>query len=385
MNARHILLLAVLSLLPAQAALANGCPAPCSGPSPSPADARLLYVQPSGADGPVLAYRTTTGRTAFSLPAGVSSADGRWHIVTTPLGHQTAITRFALVTGESVQISLVPGRWTVGGVSPTGRWAAVFAPAGSRSTTRLAIVDAVRGSFVHRVELKGRFEIETLSADGRRLFLIQHLDASRYLVRLYDVAHGRLKTQPLTASGGDAPMIGDAWSGVASPDGRWLLTLYLNTRHNHAFVHALDLEQSAPTCIDLPSAKRLGSLRRYTLTLSPDGRTLFAANPALGVVAAVDLHTLSVTRTARFAPSSAGRPTRALSAGTISRDGRTLYFSAGTGLWAYDAAYGVVRGPYPTGGRIVGFGYGPRDRTVHAVLSDGRMLTFAAATGRRLR
>jgi hypothetical protein len=333
----------------------------------------------------VIAYSTKTGRTAFTLPAGVSSADGRWHVAATPLGPQTAITRFALVTGQPDKISLFPGRWSVGGVSPTGRWAAVVAPS-SRSTTRLAIVDAVRGGFVHRVELNGRFEIETLSADGRRLFLIQHLDSSRYLVRLYDVAHGRLKTQALRASGQGAPMIGYAWSGVASPDGRWLLTLYLNTRHNHAFVHALDLERSAPACVDLPSGgKRLSSLQRYTLTLSPNGRTLFAANPALGVVAALDLNTLGVTRIARFAPSSAGRPTRRLSAGTISRDGRTLYFSAGTGLWAYDAAYGVVRGPYPTGGRIVGLGYGLRDRTVNAVLADGRMLTFAAATGRRLR
>jgi hypothetical protein len=342
-------------------------------------------VQPSGAHGPVVAYRTKTGRTAFKLPAGVSSADGRWHLVATEFGSDTMIMRYSLRTGRPEQIFSLPGRWTVGGVSPAGRWAAVVATRSSRSTTRLGIVDAIRGGFEHRVELNGRFEIETLSAGGRRLFLIQHLDSSLYLVRLYDVEHRRLKTQALNASGDGAPMIGYAWSGVASPDGRWLLTLYLNTRHNHAFVHALDLERSAPACVDLPSAKGLGSLQRYTLTLAPDGRTLFAANPALGVVAAVDLDALRVTRTARFAPSSAGRPTRALSAGTISRDGRTLYFSAGTGLWAYDAAYGVVRGPYPTGGRIVGFGYGQGDRTVHAVLANGRMLTFAAATGRRLR
>jgi outer membrane protein assembly factor BamB len=127
----------------------------------------------------------------------------------------------------------------------------------------------------------------------------------------------------------------------------------------------------------------MAALKRYTLTLSPNGRMLFAANPALGVVAAIDLDTLRVTRVARFAPSLSGRPTRQLAAGTISRNGRTLYFSAGNGLWAYDAAYGRVRGPYPTGGPIVGFGYGVRDRTVHALRTDGKMITFDAATGRR--
>jgi hypothetical protein len=346
----------------------------------------LLYVQPSGATGRVVAYDTTTGRKAFALPAGVSSADGRWHVVTTPSGTQTIVSRFALRTGAAAQISLLRGHWRVTGLSPTGRWAAVMAPGSSSTTTTLAIVDAVRGTFANRIELRGRFEVETVSADGRRLFLIQHLDSSRYLVRLYDLTRERLKTQALSASGAGAPMVGYAWSGVASPDGRWLLTLYLNTQHNHAFVHALDLDLSLPACVDLPSAgNRLGALKRYTLTLSPDGKTLFAANPALGVVAAIDLLNQRVSRVARFAASKAGHPTRSLSAGTISRDGRTLYFSAGRDLWAYDAAYGVVRGPYLTNGRIVGFGYGPRDRTIHALRTDGRMLTFAAASGRRLR
>jgi hypothetical protein len=60
-----------------------------------------------------------------------------------------------------------------------------------------------------------------------------------------------------------------------------------------------------------------------------------------------------------------------------------LYFSAGRNLWAYDAAYGVVRGPYETGGDIVGVGYGGDDRQVFAVRKDGRMVGFVAATGKR--
>jgi hypothetical protein len=294
----------------------------------------------------------------------------------------TQLIRFDLRDGRMVSVASVPGRWTIGGVSPTGRWAALVASAGSR--TRIAIVSAARGTVVHRANLTGRFEVETISRDGKRLFLIEHLRDGHYLVRLYDLTKRRLQTQALKASGEGAPMVGLAWSGVASPNGRWLLTLYLNTRHNHAFVHALNLEEAAPVCIDLPSGRgRMAALKRYTLTLSPNGRLLFAANPALGVVAAIDLQTLRVARTARFEPSQFGRPTRQLTAGTISRNGRTLYFSAGEGLWAYDAAYGRVRGPYPTGGPIVGFGYGARDQTIHALRKDGRMLTFDAATGRR--
>lgn len=384
MNTRRLILLPLLLLLPAPAATADGCPAPCSGQSSSPTSTKLLYVQPEGAGGEVLAYDTRTGKLTLAFPPGIASADGRWHLVARPGKRNTGLIRFDLRDGRMAGGSYVPGRWAIGGVAPTGRFVALVAPSGAR--TRIAIVSPTRGTVLHHANLPGRFEVETISRDGKRLFLIEHLREGRYLVRLYDLTKRRLQTQALKASGEGAPMVGLAWSGVASPDGRWLLTLYLNTHHNHAFVHALNLEEAAPVCIDLPSGSgRMSALKRYTLTLSPNGRTLFAANPALGVVAAIDLRTLRVTRTARFTPSSSGRPTRSLSAGTISRNGRTLYFSAGNGLWAYDAAYGRVRGPYSTGGPIVGFGYGVRDRTVHALRKDGKIVTFDAASGRRRR
>jgi hypothetical protein len=218
--------------------------------------------------------------------------------------------------------------------------------------------------------------------------LIEHLrrdGAPRYLVRLYDIGSRRLHSEPLRG-GQDRVMAGYAWSGVASPDGRWLLTLYLNTLRSNAFIHALDLKKGIPRCIDLPSGRgAFGLLKRYSLTLSPDGRKLFAANPALGAVAEIDLGTRRVVRTSRFAADRAhpGRRAATLS-GTISGNGRTLYFSGGRALWAYDAAYGRVRGPYPAGAPILGFGYGKNERRVHALVAGGRMLTFDAATGRRL-
>lgn len=383
MSIRRLLFLPLLLLLPAPAATADGCPSPCSGQSSSPPNAKYLYVQPDGSRGEIVAYNTVFGTVAFSLPPGAASADGRRHVVASSRRAKTELANFNLRNGLMEFVSYVPGRWRIAGISPTGKWAALVSSRAGR--TRIAIVDAERGKVVHRANLVGRFEVETISRDGKRLFLIEHLQDGRYLVRLYDLTLGRLKTQALKASGEGAPMVGLAWSGVGSPDGRWLLTLYLNTHHNHAFVHALDLQKGQPACVDLPSGSgRMAALKRYTLTLSPNGRTLFAANPALGVVASIDLRTLRVTRAARFAPSAAGRPTRELSAGTISRDGRTLYFSAGNGLWAYDAAYGRVRGPYRTGGQIVGFGYGPGDRTIHALRTDGKMLRFDAATGKRL-
>lgn len=382
MRTPFALSLAWVVLVPAPAALADGCPTPCSGQSSSPPNAKYFYVQRHGALGPVSAYDTASARVAFSVPPGASSADGRWHVSSSPARARTTIVRYTLRTGRVVNAVSVAGRWKVVALSPTGRWAALTR-AGS-GTTRVAVVDTVRGTLVRDTGLRGRFEVETVSADGKRMFLVQHLSKKGYLVRLFDVARNQLVTQALKASGDAAPMIGYAWGGVASPEGRWLLTLYLNTHHNHAFVHALDIENGVPFCIGLPSGRgRLGALERYTLTLSPDGRTLYAANAALGAVTTIELDSQRVVREVTFRPSSTAVSTRNLLAGTISRNGRTLYFSAGSGLWAYDAAYGVVRGPYSAGGRIVGFGYGARDRTIHALRADGRMITFDAATGRR--
>jgi hypothetical protein len=248
----------------------------------------------------------------------------------------------------------------------------------------VVVVNSVAKRVAHRLSLRGNFEVETVSRDGKRLFLVEHLRSSgapRYSVRLFDLSRDRLAAKPLRGAGEPSVMAGLAWSGIGSPDGRWLLTLYLNTGRNVAFVHALDLVRSSPLCIFLPSGGSFTALKRYGLTLSPDGKRLYATNAAIGAVAEIELATRKVVRTTRFPAARALSGPTALT-GTISRNGRTLYFSPGRDLWAYDTAYGVVRGPYRTGGAITGFGFGAGDRRVHALRADGRLLSFAAATGK---
>jgi hypothetical protein len=382
---RLVLLAAVLLLAAAtpSTARSNGCPAPCSGQVSSPPGTQLLYVQPEGVGGQVDAYDPRSGRRVFTLPPGVTSADGFWHVAAAMGRIGTVVSRYLVAAGSLEGSILVDGRWRLQGVSTDGRFAALVGHA--RGRTLVAVADLFRNRVAHRLRLQGEFEVETVSLDGKRLFLIEHLrttGAPRYLVRLFDLSRGRLASKPLRGAGEPSVMAGLAWSGVGSPDGRWLLTLYLNTGRNLAFVHALDLVRSSPLCIFLPSG-RFDAMKRYGLTLSPDGSRLYATNAAIGAVAEIDLGTRKVVRTTRFpaTPRAAG-PT-ALT-GTISRNGRTLYFSPGRDLWAYDTAYGVVRGPYRTGGPIAGFGFGAGDRRVHALRADGRLISFDAPTGRRV-
>lgn len=383
---RRLLPLVLLALIPAPAtALADGCPLPCSGQSSSPAGSKLLFVQATGARGPLVVYDTRTRKPVFKLPPGIASADGQGYFAAYPdrrVGG-TMLNQYRAPTGQLINSWLQSGRWTLEGVSPTGRWVAFTRKASG--TTRVRIFDVGRGEPAHVMRLIGNFEVETVSRDGKRLFLIQHLGQKRYSVRQYDLSHERLVARPLRAAGVKL-MAGYAWSGVASPDGHWLLTLYLSTARNTAFVHSLNLRKSFPACVNLPSGRgQFSKLKNYSLTLSPDSRVLFAANPTLGVLAEVDLLGSRVFRVTRFhrSPIKTNAP-RAATLSTVSRNGRTLYFSAGRDLWAFDAAYGLVRGPYATGGEIVGVGYGANDRRIFAVRRDGRMLAFNAATGERM-
>jgi hypothetical protein len=382
---KRLLPLVLLVLVPAPSqALADGCPLPCSGESSSPTGSKLLYVQPEGPGGPMTAYDTATRQPVYEFGPGIASADGKSYFTVVHTRGRTRVWRTGVATGQIVGARLIRGVWGVEAVSAAGERVALVRRAPGGTTVR--ILDFRRGLTTHLLRLRGNYEVEAISPDGENLFLIQHLDGRRYLVRQYDLQHERLVARPLRAPGVKL-MAGYAWSGVASRDGKWLLTLYLSTARNTAFVHSLDLERAHPACVNLPSGNGVfARLKRYSMTLAPGKRTLYAANPLLGVVAEVDLDHSRVVRVARF--ERAGRaPTeqRAATLSTISRNGRTLYFSAGNRLWAYDAAYGLVRGPYSTNGRIVGVGYGARDRKIFAVKANGRMLAFDASTGRRLR
>jgi hypothetical protein len=311
----------------------------------------------------------------------MASSNGQTYYSASSTRSTTFLKRFVVGTAFLENSWALSKRWQLQGVSPTGRWVALARrEAGS---TKLLVFDGLRGRRAHVMRLRGSFEVETISRDGKRMFLIEHLAGRAYNVRQYDLSRERLVANPLRAEGVKI-MAGYAWSGVASPDGRWLMTLYLSTPDSLAFVHSLDLERSRPACIALPSTGGMDRLKRYSLTLAPDGKTLYAANPAVGAVARVDLKTSSVKRVTRFERSAPVAGTRAATLSTISRNGRTVYFSAGRDLWAYDAAYDVVRGPYATGGKIIGVGYGGDDRQVFAVREDGRMVAFRAATGKRL-
>ena len=119
---------------------------------------------------------------------------------------------------------------------------------------------------------------------------------------------------------------------IGAPDGHWLLTLYI--KPHEAFVHALDLQHAVAYCLDLPGHGG-AELQNWALVLGLDGRTLYAANGALGLATRIDLGTLESARPLRFvAPLGADQYVNS----ALSPRGDLVYFGGLHGLWAWRPA-----------------------------------------------
>jgi hypothetical protein len=266
---------------------------------------------------------------AYELPGGLHAADGRTYFAV----EDGKLLRFSAQTGRVTRTYPARGGWELSAVSSTGDFVALQRPG-----TRILVVDTRRGQR-RTLTIRGNFRVETVSTAGDFLFLQQNFVDGGYAVRGYDLAAGKLLPGSLGRKGETVQMQGLAGQVVASPDGRWLLTLYVNTQTNTAFVHALNLIERIAICIDLPPCADCAPdrLKRWGLALAPDGRTLFAANPALGRVATIDLPSYRVITEGRFRPSSGG-PTRA----QVSEDGSKLVFTNGSATWSFDPSASVV-------------------------------------------
>jgi hypothetical protein len=342
----------------------------------------------------LVAYDLADGRERFSLPAGMISADERWFVAAEPGLFNMQATVYDLTTGKRTASFGVRER-ELSGLSPTGEWA-VFTRAAPGSaagewTTQVDIVSMQSGTPTQRLALAGRFEFDAFSADGQSLFLIEHLPAEApdyYVIRLYDLLTQSLHPDPVRLKGSDEVMAGYAWEGKPTADGRWLLTLYVNTRENEAFIHALNLVDKYSVCLDLPSegglaGERIAQLKYYTLTPGSDSEHVYAANPALGVVADYSLTDFELKRADTFAPQTGvsllADPVQGLASSRLAPDGRTLYFTNGRDIWAYDTQGRVVSDPFAVKAPIAGLAFSRDGRQLFAATADGQVQAFPAA------
>jgi hypothetical protein len=374
---KRLLPLVLLSFLfvPVHAS-GDGCPPEtCGMQSTAVPGSPVLTLRPFGE---LVVYDVWTGKRRFSAGYGLQSADGRVLYEAVNSRRETVVRRRSALTGEIVARWRLGPRLGVGAVSADGRYVVLFDARTNRHRSGLALLDTGLGR-QRAIELHGSFQPEAVSRDGRRLFLIEYLKHG-YRVRLYDLARRKLRPGELRPQNDDEPMRGYPAYAIGAPDGRWLLTLYVRPHARESFVHALDLRRAVAYCIDLPGRGVSFKLARYALSLSPDGRTLVAANPDLGTLAVIDLPTLEVAPVLRFGPSaSKGDYVNA----AFSPRGDLVYFGGLKTLWAYDARVRRVRGPY-TVGLLGGFAFTPDGRKLTVLTPKGRPFWLDAATGKRL-
>jgi hypothetical protein len=242
------------------------------------------------------------------------------------------------------------GSQVLSALSYNARWLALRDESTPNSPdTHFIVIDTRKMRVVAEHTLSGQFGLDAITRDGKTLYLIQSLPKvgfGVYQVRSFDVVRGALDRQVIVERG-EKPgsMSGEAWTRVWSPDGSWLYTLYIEDS-GHAFVHALNLQARKTLCLDFPPiSKDVGLMSHFTLSVAPDGRTLYAVNPVLGSVVALQNLPEGTPRLAHLT-LRAGAPTRTQAAAAISADGRSVFVATGTGVWVIDTHTLALRSTY---------------------------------------
>jgi len=326
-----------------------------------------------------------------NLPLGTPSPD--WmHLYTVSssalldLDPQTGTTLHTLALPGGYQLPPATLSGVPGGLSQDGRWLVLEAfdtTSTTPSATHLLLIDTSYAMRPQPVDLKGFFNFDAISNDGRRVYLIQYVSSTEYYVRQFDVGIGQLNpTIIFDKLDGGAAMAGLRLSGVVSPDGQMLYSVYVRPNKS-AFIHALSLDGNLIAyCIDLPGsadpAANGDAEFQWSLALSPDGNHLYAANGAMGIVADVSTGgngPPSITRTAHIAK---GQP--ASSGAAVSPDGGTLVMSGDKGIEWVDTTTLRARDSALAGWTVRSLAMSPDGTTVYAI-DDAGMIAELSMTG----
>jgi hypothetical protein len=231
---------------------------------------------------------------------------GGGRYVTLRAGADTLVARIEADGGRVLESTVLPGRFTVpavaydgtaDGLSVDGEILVLVRPGTfPKPETTLAVLGAGPLRLRELVTLPGDFGFDAISPDGATLYLIQYLSSrnpTRYAVRAYDVAAGRLLPEPIVDPREPEERMGGfplarAWS----PDHRWAYTLY-DAQEKAPFVHALDTVGRTARCIDLDELAGRGDLSDLRLDVPPGGGTL-AVVAGREPVAVVDTRTFEV-------------------------------------------------------------------------------------------
>jgi len=394
MRRTGLLTIVLCGLLIALTACESATTASTHSSSPTIAQSENLYVLdgygPVNTGGQrIVAFRP--GASTFTtLPVGLVSQDHQRIYTATPQGTHTQITVTHMKDGAILRQFTIPGSYstaeqdyTKSVLSFAGQWLALKQVGGSESTSTFVVIDTKVGKVVKAIQLQGTFDLDAISPDGSRLYLLERLHDTigHYYVRRYDVNEGQLVQTIIAdkAEINDPRMIGSALTRQMATDGTRAYTLYTDTRSNIAFVHLLPLasDYNGARCIDLPAGTSADLLHYYTLALSADDSTLYATNAALGVMVVIsvtdkDIFSDDIRTTVHFSPVNmqvpSGERIRTLHNGAaISPDQAMLYVIGVRGIVAMNIADAKIQQSYVPQQSFTGIALSGDGQTLYAV------------------
>lgn len=332
-----------------------------------------------------------SGASSATIQARRALPSRDWSIVyrTAPAGRSTDLTAVDPASGNELWTGRVPGALEVTLVSESGDMV-VLEPRGqqtgyggrSRRTTLVVSGSGVRQA--QTVTLRGNYQPEAFSTDGRSLFVLQYLPArapTSYRVRRLDLASERVRGV-YTADGDlQESMRGTARIQALSPDGRRLYTLYsLRAQgERYAFVHVLSLDELWAHCIDLP--QEFGAAMEWTtaLTVAPDGKRLYVANSEIDSLVEIDADALKVVRATDVEFGGPGRAAHAVYSGEGG-----LYLGSGRRIVAVDAESLTVSRTFDADAGVRGIQAASDGRRLYVGLKD-RIAVLDVIAGEWLR
>lgn len=365
--------------------LATALVAACGGPeAATQRGSDLLYLQTatgvtvvdSAADAP-------TVQSTRAVPAG----DWSTIVRAEPEGSTTNLIGLDPTTGQQIWERTMDGNLQTKVVSPGGRYVAL-APGHPRyaSQTRRTEI-TVSGRDVKKevvVQLRGNYEPEAFSKNGKTLFVVQYLpanDPSRYQVRRLNIAKGVVRDVYSVDKELQEAMRGTARVQEMSPDGTRLYTLYTTrTKHGeHSFIHVLSLDEMWAHCIDLPHGFAMSGERHTALKLNQDGDRLYVADTAAGRVAEVDVEALTVIREAELDLSSPW-PGATM---TFDEEAAALYIGTGKRVVAASLDDLQQTGSWDLPEKVTGIQVGGRTRQLYVGQKE-TVVIFDLTNGARL-
>jgi DNA-binding beta-propeller fold protein YncE len=383
--------------------LVSGCAA-TEGKLPLASGDYRLYEAASTKSGQLVAVINSRSQTTERrLPRGTLSPDGkRLYAVTS-----NKLQEIDSHTGAVLRTLQIPGNFDAppaglggvpGGLSQNGRWLALQTGGGQRTTSHMLLVDTSAFKVSTRIDLDGVFDFDAVSNDGQRVYVIEYTNATAgyYRVRVYEVGAGQLGPYTVVDKGDpNEPMTGARISGVFSPDGQWLYSVYARENQG-AFVHALNLTQPFAFCLDLPGPGWSTSMNafQWSLALTADGRHLYAANGALGLLAQIDTLDGSFPQVSRTGTIASTGPTSSLfaqdvaakefgpSGSALSQDGKTLVTAGQNGLLWIDTATLQTRNRQLAKWTVWSVAASPDGSRVYAVNDAGAIAELSMADGR---